>query len=133
MPRIRPRLVRILPILLALVPLPAPAAAQVAPDERWFTIETEHFAVHYTQGLEPLARRAAARAEAARVALSQALVRPPEGRVHLVLADNLDYSNGLANIFPRNRIVVYAHAPADEPTLAYAYDWLEVVVSHELA
>jgi Tol biopolymer transport system component len=109
------------------------APAQVAPDARWHTFDTPHFQVHYQEGLEALARRAGARAEEARVALTQAFVRPPEGRVHLVLADNLDYANGLANLFPRNRIVVYAHAPADEPTLAYGYDWLELVVSHELA
>ncbi|HEY0015926.1 MAG TPA: hypothetical protein VGC13_06390 [Longimicrobium sp.] len=111
----------------------APAGAQVAPDARWWTFDTPNFVVHYQDGLEPLARRAAARAEEARVALSTALVEPPRGRVHLVIADNLDYANGLANVFPRNRIVVYAHGPVEEPSLAYSYDWLDLVVSHELA
>jgi hypothetical protein len=53
--------------------------------------------------------------------------------VHLVVSDDLDYSNGLASLFPRNRIVIYAHAPADEPSLAYVADWTELVVGHELA
>lgn len=119
-------------VLLAAV-APARAAAQVAPDARWYTFDTPHFQVHYQDGLEGLARRAAARAEEARVALSTALVQPPRGRVHLVVADNLDYANGLANLFPRNRIIVYAHAPVEEPSLAYSYDWLELLVSHELA
>ncbi|HEX6040516.1 hypothetical protein [Longimicrobium sp.] len=107
--------------------------AQVAPDARWYTFDTPHFQVHYEQGLEDLARRAAARAEEAREALGQALVPAPRGRVHLVIADNLDYANGLANVFPRNRVIVYAHAPVEEPSLAYGYDWMELVVSHELA
>jgi Tol biopolymer transport system component len=111
---------------------PSSARAQVAPDARWYTFDTPHFQVHYQQGLEPLARRAAARAEEARAALGEVLVEAPRGRVHLVLGDNLDYANGLANVFPRNRVVVYAHAPVDEPSLAYAHDWLELVVSHEL-
>ncbi len=110
-----------------------PAGAQVAPDARWHTFDTPHFQVHYQDGLEPLARRAAARAETARAILDSVLVQGPRGRVHLVLADNLDYSNGLASLFPRNRVIVYAHAPTDEPSLAYAYDWLELVVTHELA
>ena len=121
-------------VLLALTTILAGGAeAQVAPDARWWTFDTPHFQVHYQDGLEDLARRAAARAEEARVLLTDALVPPPPGRVHLVVADNLDYANGLANLFPRNRIIVYAHAPVDEPSLAYSYDWLELVVSHELA
>jgi Tol biopolymer transport system component len=120
-------------LLLAAAMSSVPAGAQVAPDARWRTFDTPHFQVHYQDGLEALARRAAARAEEARTALSGTLVQPPRGRVHLVIADNLDYANGLANIFPRNRIVVYAHGPVEEPSLAYSYDWLELVVSHELA
>jgi dipeptidyl aminopeptidase/acylaminoacyl peptidase len=130
---------RVRAVLLALSTVAAAAlactraAAQVAPDARWYTFDTPHFQVHYQQGLEPLARRAAARAEEARTILDEVLVEAPRGRVHLVLADNLDYSNGLASLFPRNRVIVYAHAPVDEPSLAYAYDWLELVVTHELA
>ena len=130
---------RVRAVLLALSTVAAAALAsaradaQVAPDARWYTFDTPHFQVHYQEGLEPLARRAAARAEEARVILDEVLVEAPRGRVHLVLADNLDYSNGLASLFPRNRVVVYAHAPVDEPSLAYAYDWLELVVTHELA
>lgn len=110
-----------------------PAAAQLAPDARWHTFDTPHFQVHYQEGLEAAARTAAAHAENAREDLAEVFVQPPRGRVHLVVADNLDYSNGLASIFPRNRIVIYAHAPADEPSLAYTHEWLELVVTHELA
>ncbi|HEX6372630.1 MAG TPA: hypothetical protein VF006_27165 [Longimicrobium sp.] len=122
-----------LTLLCAATLAPSHSGAQVAPDARWYTFDTPHFQVHYQDGLEALARRAAARAEAARVALGTALVEPPRGLVHLVIADNLDYANGLANLFPRNRIVVYAHAPVEEPSLAYSYDWMDLVVSHELA
>lgn len=109
------------------------AHAQVAPDARWYTFDTPHFQVHYEEGLEELARRAADRAETARAALGDVLVQAPRGRVHLVIADNLDYSNGLASLFPRNRVVIYAHAPTEEASLAYAHEWLELVVSHEVA
>lgn len=130
----RLRAVRLALCALAAAALPAGRVhAQVAPDARWYTFDTPHFQVHFEAGLEELARRAAARAEEARAALGEVLVQAPRGRVHLVIADNLDYANGLANIFPRNRVILYAHAPVEEPSLAYAHDWLELVVSHELA
>jgi hypothetical protein len=122
-----------LTVLCAAALAPVHIHAQVAPDARWHTFDTPHFQVHYEEGLEALARRAAARAEEAREALTTALVQPPRGRVHLVIADNLDYANGIASLFPRNRVVVYAHAPVEEPALAYSFDWLDLVVSHELA
>jgi hypothetical protein len=132
MTRLRAVLLALSSVLISAA-VPSTAGAQVAPDARWYTFDTPHYQVHYQDGLEALARRAAARAEDARVALAEALVEPPRGRVHLVIADNLDYANGLASLFPRNRVVVYAHGPVEEPSLAYAYDWLELVVSHELA
>lgn len=118
---------------LALAALPAPSGAQgVPPDARWMTIETEHFRVHYTPGLEVLGRRAAARAEEARAELEAAFVRPPRGKVDLVVSDNVDFANGYATPFPTNRVVVYAHAPVDDPELGFFDDWLELVITHEL-
>lgn len=115
-------------LLLAALPL----RAQVAPDAEWRAFSTEHFRVTFEAGLEPLARRAAERAEYAYDLLSRELVEPPRGRIDLVLANNVDYANGYATPFPTNRIVVYAHPPADEPSLAFTHDWVELVVLHEL-
>jgi hypothetical protein len=129
----RPPPLRLAALAVAVLALaPAPAAGQLSPQATWRTFETEHFVVHYEEGLGALARRAAARAEVSRERLAGALVPPPRGRVHLVVADNWDTANGSATPFPRNRIVLYAHAPADEPSLAFAYDWLELLVAHEL-
>lgn len=133
MTRFLPRRPAAAALLLAWAAVAPPLAAQVSPDARWRTFDTPHFVVHYEAGLEETARRAAARAEEARALLAESFVPPPRGRVHLLISDDLDYSNGLASVFPRNRIVVYAHAPVDEPSLAYTHDWLELVVGHELA
>ena len=111
---------------------PAAARAQIASDARWRTIDTPHFRVSFTEGMEPLARRAGARAEEAYAALSGALVRPPRGRIDLMVSDNVDYSNGFASPFPRNRVVIFAHPPVDDPTLAFYDDWMQLVVAHEL-
>ncbi|HYH83153.1 MAG TPA: hypothetical protein VEX86_25380 [Longimicrobium sp.] len=122
------------PLALAAAALLAPAAAraQIPADARWSVIPTPHFRVHYTPGLEALARRAGIRAEEAYAELTAALVSPPAGRVDLVVSDNVDFSNGFAGPFPRNRIVIYAHPPVDEPTLAFYDDWVDLVLTHEL-
>lgn len=109
----------------------APAFSQVAPNAHWRTIRTRHFNIHFTPELEPTARRAAADAEAAYASLSERL-HPPRGPLDIVVADNVDYSNGFTTPFPTNRIVVYAHPPLDSPSLHYYDDWLALVITHEL-
>lgn len=116
----------------ALLAVRGGALAQLPPDAEWRTLGTEHFRVHFTPELEPLARRAAARAEAAYARLAAVFVQPPPGRIDLLVTPGADYANGYATPFPTNRIVVFAHPPADEPALAFSDDWLELVVLHEL-
>jgi len=111
---------------------PAIARAQIPSDEPWRVIDTPHFRMHYAPGLETLARRAGAHAEEAYAAISAVLVRPPRGRIDVVVADNVDFSNGFATPFPRNRVVLYAHPPVDDPTLAFYDDWMQLVITHEL-
>ncbi len=110
---------------------PAPAHAQLVPSDRWYTIETEHFRVHFIKSVEPEARRGAVNAERAFAQLSTEL-KPPPGKVDLVIADNVDYVNGYATSFPSNRIVVFAHPPIDTPELRNYDDWSQLVITHEL-
>ncbi|HWJ23234.1 MAG TPA: hypothetical protein VNS52_12855, partial [Gemmatimonadaceae bacterium] len=117
--------------VLGLLATPATLRAQVAPNERWRTIRTAHFAVHFTPPLEQAARRTAANAERAYAELSRELA-PPRGTVDVVVADNVDFTNGYATVFPSNRIVVYAHPPVDVQSLRYYDDWSSLVITHEL-
>ena len=116
----------------AVVLTPAAANAQLPSDESIRVIDTPHFRVHYAPGMETLARRAGARAEEAYAAIAEVLVRPPRSRIDMLVADNVDYSNGFATPFPRNRIVLYAHPPVDDPTLPFYDDWMTLVIMHEL-
>jgi hypothetical protein len=116
---------------LFLIALGSPLGAQVRPNDRWRTIRTEHFRVHFTPELEELARRAGANAEEAYAALSREL-RAPRGPIDIVVADNVDYTNGSATMFPSNRIVVYASPPVDVASLRLYTDWNKLVVTHEL-
>jgi hypothetical protein len=114
--------------------LPVAASGQAAPpDERWGSLETEHFRVTFPAQFDSLALVAAARAEQAYTTLAASLVRAPEGRIEIVLTDHADFSNGSARVAPYNRIVIYARPPVDGFALSHFDDWLEVVVVHELA
>jgi len=114
--------------------------AQVDPRGRVRTIPTAHFRVHYRSngGIDSanipdaLARRAADIAERAYAALAEDLVAP-HGVIDLLLADNVDFSNGFAQVFPSNRVVVYLTPPIAAIELREQDEWLELVISHELA
>ncbi len=110
----------------------APAEAQ-APDEAWRTLTTDHFRVTFPEGLEELGRVAADRAERAWSRLAEELVEPPEGTIDILVTDHADVSNGFAQVRPSNRITIFARPPVDEPSIGHNDEWLELVITHELA
>jgi hypothetical protein len=111
-------------------------AAQYPPGYRWRTITTGHFLIHFHQGEEVLAQRAAVIAEKAHVRVTSLLgAGPTQRRTHLILTDHVDISNGSANPFPNNRMEIYVTAPGADPSSAIGFydDWLNLVITHEYA
>ncbi len=118
---------------LCLLPAVAPSAsAQVDPRGAMRTIALPHFRVHFRPDQEVLARRAAFLAESAYAQLSRELA-PPAGPVDLLIADNVDASNGYAQVFPTNRVVIYAVPPIALRELRFHDEWLRLVITHEMA
>jgi hypothetical protein len=109
------------------------AHAQLPADVAWQSMDSRHFRVTYHAGLEQLARHAAVSAERAHAALAVMVAEAPRGRIDIVVSDNVDFSNGYATPFPSPRIVVYARPPVDMLELQYMHDWIDLVVTHELA
>jgi Tol biopolymer transport system component len=110
----------------------ASASAQ-APDEDWRVSDTEHFRVTYPHRLRTLAIRVADCAARARLGLVQQFDDAPPGTIDIVVTDHTDTSNGLATVAPWNRVTIFAPPPLEGFELAYFDDWLELVVTHELA
>jgi len=129
-PALAPRPLRVALSFVGLVT--SLAGAQVAPDLHWRTITTAHFRVSFSDSLERTARRAAGSAERAYASLAKELATP-RGTIDLVVADNLDISNGYATPLPSNRIVIYARPAVDANSLKFLDDWIDLVVTHELA
>lgn len=120
-------------VVLAAALAPAGAAAQQPPpNAAWRTIDTEHFRITFQDGLQDLAGTAAAAAESGWSVLARELVDPPHGTIDILLTDHVDFSNGYANVFPSNRIVIFARPPTDSRSLQFTRSWLETVVVHEL-
>lgn len=111
------------------------AASEFPPSYRWRTIETEHFLVHYHQGEEELARRAATIGEQVHARISPLLGWEPAQRTHLILTDHIDASNGEASTFPENRIEIFVSAPGADPSspIEYYDNWVGMVITHEYA
>jgi hypothetical protein len=109
---------------------PAVAANRYDPRLRFRSIETPRFTIHFHQGEEELARRLAAIAEDVADRVVRAFGKP-NGRVHVILVDQHDVSNGWANPVPYNVIEISAAAPAGGSTIGNSDDWLRLVLSHE--
>jgi len=102
------------------------------PSLNWYQIETEHFKVLFHSDEEGGASRSAQ--VTARIAeeiyhpITDLYGHEPSEKVHIILKDYEDYSNGAAFFFD-NKIEIWA--PALDSPLRGAHDWLRNVITHE--
>ena len=117
-------------LFVAAICQPAHAANRYDPRLRFRTIATPRFNIYFHQGEETLARRLAAIAEDVADRL-KGDIGTANGRVHVILVDQTDLSNGWANPAPYNMIEIAAAAPPGASTIGNTDDWLRLVFSHE--
>ena len=119
-------------VVAALVALTSTAEAG-DPLREYFTIETDHFVIHYYEPLSDVARRIAVVAEASHRTLVPALDHEPVEKTIIVVVDDTDSANGFASVLPRNQIQLYATAPGSFTELDDHDDWLYGLTVHEYA
>jgi len=125
---------RFIPAVVAFVSLLcSPSFAKFDPAFTWTTLQSPHFLIHYHQGEEEIAKRAAIIAEDVHERLVPRMKWKPKDRTQLVLVDAMDASNGLTTPFPYNRIILFLTQPVGEPGFgATSYDeWMRLVITHE--
>jgi hypothetical protein len=100
------------------------------PELEWRTVESEHFDVHFHRGADRTAAAALETAERVYDPLESLYGYRPDGRIHLIIRDYEDDSNGGAFYYD-NKVEIWASAM--DFSLRGTHAWLDNVVSHELA
>lgn len=119
-------------LLLALSSALPARAASFPPELQFRSLSTPRVTVHYHQGLEALAREAAALATEILEAHERRYGRRV-GRVQIVLVDVEDDPNGFATPLPYPLVHIRAVAPRGNDDFGNYEDWLRYVLTHELA
>ncbi len=131
--RISSRLISL--IILILISYRAPHKTEAAqyfdPAFKWKSLKTEHFWIHYHQGLEPVALKMTELAESVHRELVREIGWKPSMRTDVVLVDSSDLSNGMAMPFPYNRVEIYISRPMNGSVLSTFDNWLKLVFLHE--
>ncbi|MEK7286617.1 MAG: hypothetical protein AAB035_04890 [Nitrospirota bacterium] len=120
-------------LFLGCIPTPMHSHLKFDPALKWQTIETAHFNIHFHQGEEPAAQKAAQIAEEAHALLVPRIGWEPKRKTELVLSDQEDVSNGMATPIPNNIIMVNLTPPPSSviPFPERLEDWLRDVITHE--
>jgi len=92
------------------------------------TIDSKHFQVHYHKGAERTAGIVSKIAEEIYWPVTSLYLYEPDGKVHFIIRDHDDYSNGGAYYYD-NKVEIWA-SPMDF-VLRGNHNWLRNVVTHE--
>ncbi len=95
---------------------------------KWFTIESDHFLVHFQEGNSRSAKVTSRVAEEIYAPITKLYQHEPDQKVSIVLKDRDDYSNGAAYFFD-NKIDIWL--PALDTPLRGTHNWLRNVITHE--
>ncbi|MEK7850392.1 MAG: peptidase S9, partial [Deltaproteobacteria bacterium] len=118
-------------ILLSVFQYRPSSAANIDTSLRFSTIETEHFSIHFHQGIEELAQKAAIIAEGVHEPLLKEFNWAPREKTQLVLIDDTDFTNGFATVLPYNTIYIKVVPPSLDMTIGEYEDWLKMLIVHE--
>ncbi|MEX2456710.1 MAG: hypothetical protein WD381_05310 [Balneolaceae bacterium] len=94
----------------------------------WYTIESEHYYIHYQKGSDRTAQVASKIAEEIYKPVTSLYGLKPSKKVSIVLRDREDYSNGAAYFFD-DKIEIWV--PALDTPLRGTHSWMRNVITHE--
>jgi len=94
----------------------------------WFTIESDHFLIHFQDGNSRSAKVVSRISEEVYSPITSLYRYEPNEKVSIVLKDREDYSNGAAYFFD-NKIDIWL--PALDTPLRGTHNWLRNVIAHE--
>ena len=105
-----------------------------SPAADWRTVETPHFRVHYPREYEEWTLRAATQLESIRDAVARETGFASPAVADVIVMDPLASPNGLTYpLLDTPRIVLYAEPAEPGGQLGEYGDWIELLVTHEMA
>ncbi|MBC8374459.1 MAG: PD40 domain-containing protein [FCB group bacterium] len=99
------------------------------PELKWQTLETEHFNIHYHQGLESIAEKGALIAEQTYQPIMDQLQVKDFGKTDIVFSAEDEIMNGFA--MPSNQIFIWVSQNDVAGHFGGSDKWLKLVVTHE--
>jgi len=99
------------------------------PELHWKTIQTDHFNIHYHQGLESIARKGAVIAEQVYPVILEQLQVKPWGRTDMVFTAEDEIMNGFA--MPSDQIFIWVSQNDVAGWFGGSEKWLKLVIAHE--
>jgi hypothetical protein len=107
-------------------------AGMFHPCYQLYSIKTQHFWIHYHDGLQKQALHLAPIAETVHETLTHEIGWEPFFRTDVVLCDTTDMANGFSMPFPYNRVQLFIVLPhVEDAGLSNNDDWLRLVFTHE--
>ena len=99
---------------------------------KFFTVKTEHFYIHYSEGLGSVANEMVSTSERVFSRLTKRLDWTPKGRTHVVLTDKTEGANGMALLLPEKYVLLYTAIPDVDSNLDHYKHYYEFLFTHEL-
>src|SRR5262249_55828653 len=105
-----------------------------APSAPWRTIETSHFRLHFPPPFEPWVARAAAAIEGIHERVTEFIGYRPPRPIDVLVGDPAAEANGAAFPFlDRPYIVLWTSPPESESGIGDYTEWMDLLVTHEMA
>ncbi|BBN83195.1 hypothetical protein PA25_31800 [Pseudoalteromonas sp. A25] len=99
---------------------------------QWFTLNTDHFNIHYTEGHEAWARSAAQELEIVREKVWQQQKRVLEGKADVVVFDPIHAANGFALPSTDNPLMaLFTAPPQSDSVISNHASWQQLLILHE--
>jgi len=99
---------------------------------RYFTLMTPHFRIHYPEDLAGYTKEISEIAETSFQDVTSRIKWTPKGRVHLVLSNKNDQSNGFAAVAPYNYVFLFVAPPQANSSLDNYKEYWRLLLQHEL-
>jgi hypothetical protein len=108
------------------------AFGKMAPELGRRSFETSHFRIHYPPHYQLFAEALSDRLEDAYARLGGELRWVPPSKIEVVVRGDTDVPNGLAEVFPYDRLVLNGVPPEPWGFFSESDDWIRTLAIHEL-